>query len=142
MGKKKDKESPLNVPHRDAYLRMNFLYQAATLITAMSAPGPTPTTDTTTTEDSEKKRKDEEKKTDSLQSLGAYYAKTMKTVGKKLVIRTWVFFGAGSPRCGKSALTSFAFWKNPQRSFCQENNLQRVRFGVDTGRERQYRHQM
>ena len=72
MGKKKQKNSePRLIQHREIYQRMNFLYQAATLMTTI-------TTDTQPQTPSNSK---------NLASLGRFYVNTMKTIGTKQVLR-------------------------------------------------------
>nr|CAG8678068.1 4417_t:CDS:2 [Entrophospora candida] len=76
MGKKKGggggEPSSRQIQHRELYQRMNFLYQAATLMTA-----------TSTSNNSSIVSNDNNK----LASVGRFYINTMKTIGKKQVIR-------------------------------------------------------
>ncbi|CAH1757180.1 9445_t:CDS:2 [Entrophospora sp. SA101] len=64
--------SSRQIQHRELYQRMNFLYQAATLMTA-----------TSTSNNSSIVSNDNNK----LASVGRFYINTMKTIGKKQVIR-------------------------------------------------------
>lgn len=70
MTKKKEKDGG-NLQHKEAFMRMNFLHQAAALLSA-SAGGA-----------------GQASQADAMLNLGTHYANTMKTVGKKLVIRSW-----------------------------------------------------
>jgi len=99
MGKRKEKNSePRLIQHREIYQRMNFLYQAATLMTTITAnisPPPSPTTSTTSTSQQpsvsvqEQVLQQEELsiKPVNLASLGRFYVNTMKTIGTKQVLR-------------------------------------------------------
>ncbi|RIB24048.1 RNAse P Rpr2/Rpp21/SNM1 subunit domain-containing protein [Gigaspora rosea] len=69
MGKKTE---PGQVLHRELYQRMNFLYQAATLMTTITTSAPTNTSTNT-------------KK--SLIPLSRFYISTMKSIGTKQVLR-------------------------------------------------------
>ncbi|CAB4432901.1 unnamed protein product [Rhizophagus irregularis] len=115
MGKKKEKNSePRLIQHREIYQRMNFLYQAATLMTTISAniTQPSPILPTTSTSqqpsllysfsDQEQELQQGQSKiiksnattnktnldnTKNLASLGRFYINTMKTIGTKQVLR-------------------------------------------------------
>lgn len=103
MGKKNRKPGPGQVQHREIYQRMNFLYQAATLMT---------TTITSNTNDNRKRGRHSvisdrnmssgtdfdnndtsngkgggSDKSDGLIPLGRFYVNTMKTIGTKQVLR-------------------------------------------------------
>jgi hypothetical protein len=72
MGKRKEKDAPVGIPHKEAFTRMNYLYQAASLV-ASTGVG-----------------EDNGKRNEAMANLGAHYARQMKIVGRKLVIRAWV----------------------------------------------------
>lgn len=61
-----------NLPNREAYLRISFLYQAATLLA--SGLGDEPETQTGN---------------DELQELSRFYVRTLRDVAQKLVIRVY-----------------------------------------------------
>ncbi|KAI9025696.1 RNAse P Rpr2/Rpp21/SNM1 subunit domain-containing protein [Hyaloraphidium curvatum] len=86
MGKKKDKDPSATVQHKEAFMRMNHLYQAAVLMTGMAraaaAPGADAASDPKPAEKAKEAAQDQ-----SMVNLGSYYAHLMRTVGKKLVIR-------------------------------------------------------
>ncbi|KAI8097216.1 RNAse P Rpr2/Rpp21/SNM1 subunit domain-containing protein [Halteromyces radiatus] len=88
MGKKQMKT---NIPGAtQQHLRMNFLYQAANLMTTLSDPIPLqtnqpPPLDTTTK--SVHRRRIQWQGNQGLHPLGRYYNTTMKKIGKRMVLR-------------------------------------------------------
>ncbi|RIA91792.1 RNAse P Rpr2/Rpp21/SNM1 subunit domain-containing protein [Glomus cerebriforme] len=109
MGKKKEKNSePRFIQHRELYQRMNFLYQAATLMTTITTSIPQTPNSTQLSllhscseQDQVLQQKEQSKLTRSndttnsinldntknLASLGRFYVNTMKTIGTKQVLR-------------------------------------------------------
>ena len=108
MGKKKEKNSgPRLIQHREIYQRMNFLYQAATLMTTITANIPQSPQTTSKSQSpplhsvSEQEqtllqqqqeqfkltRNHTKTNTTNLVPLGRFYVNTMKTIGTKQVLR-------------------------------------------------------
>jgi ribonuclease P protein subunit RPR2 len=110
MGKKKEKNSePRLIQHREIYQRMNFLYQAATLMTTITAQPSLTSTSTTTSAAQQPSLSNQEQglqqgqskiiksnattnttnldNTKNLASIGRFYINTMKTIGTKQVLR-------------------------------------------------------
>ncbi|KAJ3407641.1 Ribonuclease P protein subunit p21 [Chytridiales sp. JEL 0842] len=119
MGKSKKKADKIqqarSIQNKDAFMRMNFLLQAATIYSTIPVPSPapataapatltpisisvtntnnntdTPTTDATAQQQRMLQRKipkDIIRNTHTLVNVGRFYAKSMKTVASRLVLR-------------------------------------------------------
>ncbi|CAG8651017.1 13135_t:CDS:2 [Acaulospora morrowiae] len=97
MGKKNQKggkSEPGQVQHREIYQRMNFLYQAATLMTSINIPNSHHSkqkhnndSNSTFANQSQDASSSLSTHNHSLVPLGRFYVNTMKTIGTKQVLR-------------------------------------------------------
>lgn len=69
-------QSHSNVSNREAYLRMNFLYQAAALFASRESKGP-----------------EGQVGSEEAQELSRFYVRTLRDVAQKLVIRVYHLLG-------------------------------------------------